>query len=47
LTFKGSHIQASIDGTSVAKVEDSTHAKGMAGFGTGWNTAQFDNFSVR
>jgi hypothetical protein len=47
LTFKGSHIQASIDGTSVANVEDSTHAKGLTGIGTGWNTAQFDNFSVR
>ena len=47
LDFKGSSIQVSIDGTPVGSVRDTSHAKGMAGVGTGWNTAQFDNFSVK
>jgi hypothetical protein len=47
LAFKGTTIQASIDGASVANVTDTSHTKGMAGIGTGWNTAQFDNFSIK
>ena len=47
LGFKGSSIQVSIDGASVAKVTDTGHTKGMAGIGTGWNSAQFDNFLVK
>jgi hypothetical protein len=47
LSFKGTSIQASIDGTSVASVADASHKKGMAGVGTGWNKAQFDNFSIK
>jgi hypothetical protein len=47
LSFKGPAIQASIDGTPVANLTDTSHKKGMAGVGTDWNTAQFDNFSVR
>lgn len=47
LIFKGAAIQASIDGASVANVTDTNHKKGMAGIGTGWNTAQFDNISIR
>ena len=46
LAFQGTNIQAIIDGKSVASVTDSSHKKGMVGFGTGWNKAQFDNFSV-
>ena len=47
LAFKGTAIRASIDGTPVANVTDASHTKGMAGIGTGWNTAQFDNFSIK
>jgi hypothetical protein len=47
LAFKGSAIQATVDGTSVASVTDETHKKGMVGIGTGWNLAQFDNFAVK
>jgi hypothetical protein len=47
LTFKGTAVQVSIDGTAVANVTDASHTKGMAGLGTGWNTAQFDNFSIK
>jgi hypothetical protein len=47
LTFKGSTIQASVDGIPLSAVTNTTHARGMAGIGTGWNKAQFDNFSIR
>ena len=47
VAFKGPSIQASIDGASVANLSDTSHTKGMAGIGTGWNTAQFDNFSIK
>ena len=47
LAFKGTAIRASIDGALVANVTDTSHAKGMAGIGTAWNTAQFDNFSIK
>jgi len=46
MTFRGSAITASLDGKSLAQVNDMTHISGMAGFGTGWNLASFDNFSV-
>jgi hypothetical protein len=45
--FKGAAIQASIDGASVANVTDASPTKGMAGIGTGWSTAQFDNSSIK
>jgi hypothetical protein len=47
LRFQGAEIEALVDGKSVAKVRDTMHPRGMAGFGTGWNIAQFDNFAVR
>ncbi len=47
LSFKGAHIEAFIDGKKLASLEDSTHLKGMTGIGSGWNLAEFDNFSVR
>jgi hypothetical protein len=46
LRFHGSSIEAAIDGSVVAHISDSTHAHGMAGIGTGWNRAEFHNFSV-
>jgi galactosylceramidase len=46
LTFQGSAIIAKVDGRQVAQVTDSTHLKGMAGIGSGWNRALFDNFEV-
>jgi galactosylceramidase len=46
MTFRGSAISAFLDGKSLAQVSDTTHQQGMAGFGTGWNLASFDNFSV-
>lgn len=46
MTFRSSAISASLDGKSLAQVSDTTHLNGMAGFGTGWNLASFDNFSI-
>ncbi|MGA2072110.1 MAG: galactosylceramidase [Terriglobia bacterium] len=47
LAFRGSTIEASIDGARVASLSDETHKKGMAGIGTGWNNAQFADFAVK
>ena len=46
LTFRGSAISAFLDGKQLAQVSDTTHRSGMAGMGTGWNLASFDNFSI-
>jgi len=52
LRFSGQEIVASIDSVVVKKFQPDADDlggfdKGMAGLGTGWNHAQFDNFSVR
>ncbi|NLF07673.1 MAG: hypothetical protein GX594_06800 [Pirellulaceae bacterium] len=47
LKFDGPRITASIDGREVVSIEDRTYGAGMAGLGTGWNRAMFDNFSVK
>ena len=47
LKFLGRTVAASIDGAVVAAVEDNAYNTGMAGLGTGWNNAMFDNFFVR
>lgn len=52
LSFVGMHIQAYIDGSLVASVDDGSYASGLVGLGTGWvdgqwNMAQFDNLSVQ
>lgn len=46
LSFHGSAISASIDGKVVVRVTDVSHKDGMAGIGSGWNAASFDNFAV-
>jgi hypothetical protein len=46
LRFRGKHVEAYIDGKSVASAEDSTHAHGMFGIGSEWDHAQFDNLAV-
>ena len=46
LTFQGAQIVAEVDGRRVGEATDATHGKGMAGIGSGWNRAQFDNFEV-
>ena len=51
LRFSGSTISASIDSIEVKSIEHNSDllgfGEGMAGLGTGWNNAQFDNFSVQ
>lgn len=47
LQLEGSSITASIDGTTVGKVTDSTWGSGQIGYGTGQGVpAQFDNLSI-
>jgi hypothetical protein len=47
LTFSGSTITATLDGTAVATVTDTAWTVGQVGFGTSQGeTAQFDNLSV-
>ncbi len=47
LRFSGSSIAAVIDGVEVKTMRDGTFGAGMAGVGSGWNHARYDNFSVR
>ncbi|MFO0891792.1 MAG: hypothetical protein U0790_21965 [Isosphaeraceae bacterium] len=47
LSFAGSTIRACLDGTPVATLGDTTFARGMAGLGTGWNHADFDDLVIR
>lgn len=46
LHFSGKQIAASVDGRSVAHIEDTDHSHGMFGIGTGWNRAQFANLAI-
>ena len=47
LRFNGSNIEASIDRVVVTRLNDTSHNHGMAGVGSGWNRAEFDNLAVR
>ncbi len=47
LEFKQARIKVFIDGKLVTEVSDDTYASGMAGVGSGWHQAQFDNLSIR
>jgi hypothetical protein len=46
LSFQGTAISGSIDGNVVGRVNDVSHKSGMAGIGSGWNVASFDDFAV-
>ena len=46
LEFRGSQITVRLDGVSLTSKLDDSHGHGMAGFGTGWNRAQFDKFAI-
>ncbi|PYT79535.1 MAG: galactosylceramidase [Acidobacteria bacterium] len=46
LAFHGEDLVASIDGTQLTHLTDTRHKQGMAGIGSGWNRAEFDNFDV-
>jgi galactosylceramidase len=46
LSFHGNAIRASIDGKTVADLQDQTHSHGMIGIGSGWDHTAFDNLAV-
>ncbi len=46
LTFAGPQVTANLDGTDLGSAVDFSYTNGMAGLGTGWNCAEFDNFAV-
>lgn len=46
LNFKGDQITAILDGTTLATVQNSTHAHGMIAIGSEWDHVQFDNLRV-
>jgi hypothetical protein len=46
LEFRGNRIVASLDGTQLAALEDSSHAHGMIALGTLWDHIQFDDLRV-
>ncbi len=46
LRFHGGQIVASLDGATLATVENSAHTHGMFALGTEWNRIQFDNLRV-
>lgn len=46
LRFRGTSIEAFLDGKKLASLTDTAHARGMIALGTGWNRIQFDNLRV-
>jgi hypothetical protein len=46
LRFHGRHIEATLDGASLASVENEAHSHGMIALGTEWDLIQFDNLRV-
>jgi hypothetical protein len=46
LSFCGEMIRATIDCKEVAQVKSGFCPAGMAGIGSGWHNAQFDNFQI-
>lgn len=46
MAFQGPRITVLVDGKVISSVENTEHAGGMIGLGSGWNHAQFDNLSI-
>ena len=46
LVMRDNQIIGSIDGRQVLTIRDTRHARGLAGLGSGWHAASFDNFKV-
>lgn len=47
LRFEGDQITVLVNGLEQGRMTDVTYDQGVAGFGCDWQTAWFDNFSVR
>jgi len=46
LTFQGSTITATLDGTRLNSIQDTTYGYGMVAVGSGWHEAFIDDFSI-
>ena len=46
LSFHGNQIAAFLNGKQLCSVEDATYPSGLAGFGSGWHVADFDNLRI-
>jgi hypothetical protein len=46
LSFAGATITGFVDGQQICAVHEPTYSAGLAGLGSGWNTAQFRNLRV-
>jgi hypothetical protein len=46
LAFSANQITASFDGKVIADNRNDLYVRGMAGFGNGWNTGQYDNLEI-
>ncbi len=47
MKFVGDNIMVSVDDKEIARINDQRYTKGLAGIGSDFNTAEFDNFEVR
>jgi hypothetical protein len=47
LEFLGNSISARVDNKEVLKLQNSKYSHGLAGLGSGYNFAEFDNFEVK
>jgi galactosylceramidase len=47
LRFKGSSIQALVDGKVAGRANDSSHLSDVVAIGSGWGNSEFDNFVVQ
>ena len=46
LAFSGDQITATFDGKVIADLKNDLYSRGMAGFGNGWNTGQYDDLEI-
>ena len=46
LSFEGKQISAYLNGKQLCDVNDASYASGLAGFGCGWHTTDFDNLKI-
>jgi hypothetical protein len=46
MVFNGDKISAFLNGIKLYELVDDTFTRGMAGFGSGWHEAYFDNLKI-
>jgi hypothetical protein len=47
LSFAGTKVTVSVNGTNITSLSDKTYSHGLAAIGSGWHLASFDDFAVR